>query len=122
MTEKNEENNVANYKMLTNDRCQEMMMIKVTIMLKTVQRLGNPATSALTFEVTASEFSWKFMMASEILTSNGSMTLSILKGPSNRSATFSMASIYTMCKKNNSTIHRVSRTHGSNSEYTETQI
>lgn len=40
-------------------------------------------------------FSCMFMMASEILTSIGSMTVSMLNGPSNLSATRSIASVKT---------------------------
>ena len=42
----------------------------------------------LTLVDTVSEFSWKFMMASEILTSIGSTTISMLNGPSSFSANF----------------------------------
>ncbi len=48
--------------------------------------------SVLTLLDTVSLFSWKFIMASDIFTSMGSTTISMLKGPSRRSATFSTAS------------------------------
>ena len=47
------------------------------------------AINKLTLVETLSLFSWKFIMASEILTSIGSITVSILNGPSNLSTSFS---------------------------------
>lgn len=46
-----------------------------------------------TFPVTCTLFSCMFIMASEILTSMGSITDSMLNGPSSLSATKSMASV-----------------------------
>lgn len=50
-------------------------------------------TKANTFADTCMLFSCMFIMASEILTSIGSMTDSMLNGPSSRSATKSIASV-----------------------------
>lgn len=50
-------------------------------------------TNANTFADTCMLFSCMFIMASEILTSMGSMTDSMLNGPSSRSATKSIASV-----------------------------
>lgn len=50
-------------------------------------------TNANTFADTCMLFSCMFIMASDILTSIGSMTDSMLNGPSSRSATKSIASV-----------------------------
>lgn len=52
-------------------------------------------TNANTFADTCMLFSCMFIMASDILTSIGSMTNSMLNGPSSRSATKSIASVKT---------------------------
>lgn len=52
-----------------------------------------PRETTLTFSLTVALSSWKFIIASEILTFIGSTTVSMLNGPSRRCATMFNASV-----------------------------
>lgn len=82
---------------LLRPRQKKKVLDKFFLLLVTVSNRRRDPHS--TFADTCMLFSCMFMMASEILTSIGSMTDSMLNGPSNLSATRSIASVKTQSSR-----------------------